>query len=248
MADERNPKAQAWRERFQEFSAPDNPNLILVIGGDGSMLHAIQNHWRKRVPFFGINAGQLGFLMNEADEVLNGPFPPSPLVLRPLPMIHAEFQLPDGQWKSGLSFNDVWIERATGQTAWLKLSVNGNECFTRLVSDGLLLCTAAGSTAYAHSMGATPLLADTLAWLIVGNNVMHPRSWKSAMLSCEDLVEVEVLNPEKRPVRGFLYGALVGEVRAMRAWISRIASVELAFAPNHDLAKKITKLQFPADR
>jgi hypothetical protein len=96
-------------------------------------------------------------------------------------------------------------------------------------------------------MGATPLLADTPAWLAVGNNVMQPRGWKSAMLSCEDLVEVEVLDPEKRPVRGFLYGVPMGEVRAMRAWISRIAAAELAFAPHHDMANKITKLQFPTE-
>jgi NAD+ kinase len=247
VADPRNAQAQAWREHFRPYSNPENPNLILAIGGDGTMLHAIQDHWRKRVPFFGINAGHLGFLMNDASEVLSGSFPHSSIVLRQMPMIHAEFQSADGQWKSAFSFNDIWVERASGQTAWLRVAINGSERFAKMVSDGLLLSTAAGSTAYALSMGATPLLADTPAWLVVGNNVMTPRGWKSAMLSCEDRVEVEVLNPEKRPVRGFVYGSPVGEVRGLRARISRIAAAEVAFLPHHDMAHKITELQFPAE-
>jgi NAD kinase len=107
--------------------------------------------------------------------------------------------------------------------------------------------TAAGSTAYALSMGATPLLAETPAWLVVGNNVMQPRGWKSALLSLDDEVEVVVLDPNKRPVHGFLYGTPVGEVRAMRARISKIAAVELGFCPQHDMAHKIAELQFPGE-
>jgi hypothetical protein len=96
-------------------------------------------------------------------------------------------------------------------------------------------------------MGATPLLADTPAWLVVGNNVMQPRGWKSAMLSPEDTVEISVLDPQKRPVQGYVYGVPVGEVLGLRASISRVASVELAFCQNHDMARKITRLQFPPD-
>jgi nicotinate (nicotinamide) nucleotide adenylyltransferase len=246
VSDDRNPKAQRLRERFAPFGCETDANLILVLGGDGTMLHAIQAHWRRRLPFFGINAGHVGFLMNEADETVTQTFPPSELVLRQMPMIHAEFRLTDGSWRQGLSFNDVWLERHTGQTAWLSLTVNGQNRFGKLIGDGLLLSTAAGSTAYALSMGAMPLLADTPAWLLVGNNVMTPRGWKSALLSLEDEVVVTVLDPEKRPVRGYLYGILIGEVVELRARISKIAAVELGFYPQHDMAHKIAKVQFPS--
>jgi NAD kinase len=62
--DERNPRAAEVADRYRRF-AGDPPDLILVIGGDGTMLHAIRQHWRLRVPFLGLNAGHLGFLMNE---------------------------------------------------------------------------------------------------------------------------------------------------------------------------------------
>jgi hypothetical protein len=82
---------------------------------------------------------------------------------------------------------------------------------------------------------------------MVGSNVMQPLNWKSALLSLESLVEVRSLDPEKRPLNGYLHGVLVGEVTAMRVRISRIAAAELAFDPHRDLAEKIAQIQFPRE-
>jgi hypothetical protein len=95
------------------------------------------------------------------------------------------------------------------------------------------------------SMGAQPLLADTPAWLLVGSNVMTPFNWKSALLSLESHVEIRSLDPDKRPLNGYLYSNLVGDVVSMSVRISRIAAAELAFNPHHDLAEKIAQIQFP---
>jgi NAD kinase len=241
---DRNPKAREWAARFRPFERPDDPNCVLVIGGDGTMLHAIQKHWRRRVPFYGINAGHVGFLMNDPKDALAN-FPPPELIARQMPMLYAEMQTSDGGWKTGLSFNDVWVERSTGQSAWVQVSVNNQVRLPKVVCDGVLTSTAAGSTAYAMSMGAQPLLADTPAWLMVGSNVMQPLNWKSALLSLESIIEVRSLDPEKRPMYGYLHGVLMGEVTAMAVRISRIAAAELAFNPHHDLAEKIAQIQFP---
>jgi NAD+ kinase len=242
---DRNPTACAWAERFRRYERPDNPNCVLAVGGDGTMLRAIQKHWRRRVPFYGINAGHVGFLMNKAEDAL-GHFPPPELVVRQMPMLYAEMLAKDGSWRTGLSFNDAWVERSTGQSAWLRVAVGGQVRLEKVVCDGVLTSTAAGSTAYAMSMGATPLLADTPAWLLVGSNVMQPLNWKSgALLSLDASVEVTSLDPVKRPLNGYLHGVLMGEVTAMRVRISRIAAAELAFNPHHDLAEKIAQIQFP---
>lgn len=243
--DDRNARAREWTDRLRPFESLKDPNCIVVLGGDGTMLHAIQRHWRLRVPFLGINAGHLGFLLNDAERMLVDPFPPQPIILRHMPLLYVEMQLPDGSWRGGLTFNDAWVERFSGQTAWLQISIDGQVRLAKVVCDGVLLSTAAGSTAYARAMGATPLLADTPAWLIVGSNVMQPMHWKSALLSLDATVEVRNLDPEKRPVTGYLYGVGLGEVRAMRARVSRIAAVELAFHPEHDVTEKITRIQFP---
>ena len=241
---DRNARACAWAERFRKYEHPDAPNCVLVLGGDGTMLHAIQKHWRRRVPFYGINAGHVGFLMNTAESALEQ-FPPPELVARQMPMLFVEVQGADGGWHSGLTFNDAWIERATGQSAWLEVRVNGQIRMPKVVCDGMLASTAAGSTAYAMSMGAQPLLADTPAWLIVGSNVMQPLNFKSALLSLESVVEVRSLDDDKRPLVGYLHGVPLGSVTTMRVRISRIAAAELAFNPHHDLAEKIAQIQFP---
>lgn len=251
--DERNERAAAWARLFAPWSttAPDDADLIVVLGGDGSMLHAIQTHWRRRVPFLGVNAGHLGFLLNDPRGLVDGVAQVegllrSDLVLHHLPMLHVEHQKKDGTWGADLTFNDAWVERSSGQSAWLEVKVDDKVRLPRLVCDGVLVSTAAGSTAYARSMGAQPLLLDTPAWLVVGSNVMDPIHWKSALVGQGSVVEVRSLHVEKRPLMGFMHGVPLGEVTALRARMSRAASVELAFVEAHDMAEKIARIQFPS--
>lgn len=250
VADQRNETAVAWAKKFEKYAVDDDPNLIVVFGGDGSMLHAIQQHWRKRVPFFGVNAGHLGFLLNDKtgivdDDATVAALWGQDLVVHHMPMLHVELLTKEGELKDGLTFNDAWIERSTGQSAWLEVTVDGRVRLPKLVCDGVLVSTAPGSTAYARSMGAQPLLADTPAWLLVGSNVMDPILWKSALLSTSSVVQVRSLHVEKRPLTGFLHGVSMGEVVEMRARLSRASSVELAFLSAHDMAEKIARIQFP---
>jgi NAD+ kinase len=254
VKDDRNDKAVAWARLFSRWSVPtvDDANLIVVLGGDGSMLHAIQTHWRRRLPFLGINAGHLGFLLNEPRGVVDdvdqvAHLLRNDLVLHHLPMLHVEYLRRDGRWRSGLTFNDAWVERSSGQSAWLEVKVDGKVRLPRLVCDGVLVSTAAGSTAYARSMGAQPLLLDTPAWLVVGSNVMEPIQWKSALVGRGSVVEVSSLHVEKRPLTGFLHGIPLGEITSLRARMSRAASVELAFLEAHDMAEKIARIQFPSN-
>ncbi len=255
--DERNPRAHALRARLGDFVTDDleEANAIVVIGGDGSMLQAIQNHWRRRLPYIGLNAGHLGFLLNDVRQALPEPTDDEPddgahklmssdFVVHHMPMLHVELQKSDGTWVSGLTFNDAWVERASGQSAWVEVKVDEHIRIDKLVCDGVLVSTAAGSTAYARSMGASPLLAGTPAWLIVGSNVMDPLSWKSALLAKDSVVEVRSLHVEKRPLNGYLHGISMGEVVMMRARLSRAASAELCFLHLNDLTEKIARVQF----
>lgn len=244
-ADLKNPKAAALARQLGAASArKSDPGFILAIGGDGVMLRGIREHWRRRLPFFGVNAGHLGFLMNRRSEIASASFPPHRVIFRQLPMLYLEFEDEDGTVTTGYGFNDAWVERATSQSAWLEVTVNGVRRIPKLVSDGALVATAAGSTAYARAMGASPLLADTPAWLLVGSNVMEPAGWKSALLSADTAVEVRSLDPKKRPITAFVDGIAKGKVVAIRARISRAAAVELVFLSSHDMAEKIAAVQF----
>ena len=94
-------------------------------------------------------------------------------------------------------------------------------------------------------MGVAPLLADTPAWLLVGSNVMIPAGWKSALLPTDAFVELVSIGGDKRPLEAFVDGQSMGLVTSMRARMSRIATVELAYCSLRDMAEKIADIQFP---
>ncbi len=241
VSDPRNEEAQRIAQSFPD--SHDDPELIVVIGGDGTMLRAIREHWRLRVPFYGINAGHLGFLLN---DVPAASLADEEFVLEHVPLLRVEMETTDGVRQSALAFNDVWVERATGQTAWIEVRVNGEQRLARLVADGALVATAAGSTSYARAMGATPLPLGTSALLLVGSNVLSPDGWRPVVLPLESVIELRSVDPEKRPLHGFVDGYAHRSVRWMRARMSNIAAAELAFSPGHDPVAKLSKIQFPA--
>jgi NAD+ kinase len=243
-SDPANERAREWAAKLQAPCGAPDPGFILALGGDGTMLRAIREHWRRRLPFFGVNAGHFGFLMNAPDAVTAAGFPPPDVIFRQLPLLFVEFEMENGERTSGYAFNDAWLERSTSQSAWLRVSVNDVPRLPKLVADGALVSTAAGSTAYARSMGASPLLANSPAWLLVGSNVQDPAHWKSALLSVESTVEIRSLEPESRPVCAYVDGIEQGRVRSLRARLSRAAAAELVFLANHDMAEKIAAIQF----
>lgn len=241
VSDRHNTEACKIAGRFQDSS--DDPELIVVIGGDGTMLRAIREHWRKRVPFYGINAGHIGFLLN---DVPAASLASEEFLLEHVPLLRVEMRALNGAISSSLAFNDAWVERATGQTAWIEVRVNGQQRLSKLVADGALVSTAAGSTSYARAMGATPLPLGTSALLLVGSNVLAPDGWRPVVLPLETVIELRSVDPEKRPLQAYVDGHAHGEVRWMRARMSNIAAAELAFSPGHDPVAKLSKIQFPA--
>ena len=244
VADERNARAMDIAARFGGGELR-GANLIVVIGGDTTMLHAIREHWRSRLPFLGVKAGHRGFLLNAAAELEKGKIPSASLTVQHSPLLYVETTSPAGEKKSALAFNDAWVERASGQIAWLEVKVDDDERLPRLIGDGALVATAAGSTAYARAMGAAPLLVDTPALVLVGSNVMEPPGFKSALLSLDARVSFRTLDLSKRPIAAFADGVALGEVVSFEVRVSRIAAAELVFTPGHDMAEKIAQVQSP---
>lgn len=166
------------------------------------------------------------------------------LTIRQSPMLYVHAFGVGGD-SEHLAFNDCWTRSVNGgQAAHTRVSIDGKIRIPFLVSDGVLVSTAAGSTSYAMPMGALPLAIGTEGILLVGNNVKEPY-WKSAHLSQTSVIDIEILNGEYRPVEAFIDGVQIGQVSKMHVRQSRIAAPELVFAPNNDLDDKIRSLQFP---
>ncbi|MCE9553573.1 MAG: NAD(+)/NADH kinase [Planctomycetes bacterium] len=242
VVDDVNGHAKALAANLASF-VHATPELLVTIGGDGTMLGAIRSHWRRRLPLFGWNAGHLGFLLNDEGPLAREP---REFVVEHLPLMHVEIEGIDGKIQTALAFNDTWVERATGQTAWIEVVENGQTRIEKLVGDGVLVSTAAGSTAYARAMGATSLPLGTQAFLLVGSNVLRPTSWRPVVLPFDSVIELRAVDENKRPLAAFIDGVPYGNVRRLTARISRVAAVELAFHPDTDLAAKLARIQFPA--
>jgi NAD kinase len=242
--DEMNPTSRDYAERWKQYES-DNPKMIVSIGGDGTMLRAIRKHWRDRLPFIGINTGGLGFLLSGRELV---EFWHEDLLVYHLPLLRVKMEFHSGAVAESYAFNDAWVERATGQTAWVRVSVNGTERVPRLIADGVLVSTAAGSNSYARAMGATPVPLSTDVLTLVGSNVLKPVFWKPVVLPLDSEIVLECVDCVRRPLQGYIDGEAFAEpVRRMSIRVSRTAAVELAFTKEQDPVKKLGFVQFPKE-
>lgn len=217
-----------------------NPDFIVSLGGDGRLLQTIRDNWHRHIPFLGLNVGHYGFLLNSPSTELNQRF-----TAFHLPMLHVEIHEVNGNVRHEVAFNDVWMERSGRSTAWIRVDVDGKRRLTKLEADGILVATPQGSSAYARSMGASPIPLNSQALILVGNNVARPQ-WRSAILPTDSIICATNLKPKFRPTRVVIDGSIeVADVERIIVRRSNTAAVELLFDPTLDIGGKIVATQFP---
>lgn len=243
--DIRNDRAIALSESLP-FEASDTPDIVMVFGGDGTMLRAVKSDWRMRAPFYGVNLGHVGFLLNEWDGHPFGPETFRDLTVHRISMLDVELEMANGSVRRMLAFNDAYVQNVD-QAAWVRISVDDIVRAERMVADTVLVSSPAGSTAYARAMGAAPMLLGHPGLVIAASAVNEPFGWRPVHLP-ESTVTIEALHPGKRPVIGKVDGEAVGPVARMTVRTSRTASAELAFRSDVDLEEKRIAIQFPKKR
>jgi NAD+ kinase len=138
---------------FNDIGA--HADLAIVLGGDGTMLNAARRLARYRVPLVGVNQGRLGF-MTCMDDLLDGRFSAENRML-----LDAEVLRDGREIATNLALNDVVADKgAIGRMIEFELFIDG-EFIYNLRSDGLIVSTPTGSTAYSLSAGG-PILHPTL--------------------------------------------------------------------------------------
>lgn len=245
VTDPWNADAKVLAKRLADMESK-HPELIVVLGGDGTMLRAIRRYWRKGLPFVGINLGHRGFLMNTVRDV-GSEFFKGPFIRRTSPLLEIEAVKPDGTRRRTFAFNDAHARVNVPRAGWFEVSIDGEVRLPKLVADGILVATAAGSTAYATAMGAKPVPVGTEVLIVVGSNVSDPPNWKGgANLPLDSEVVIRNADRERwRKIWGVADSTSLGEVVEMTIRSSKSAKVELLFTPDHDLRKKLAMLQFP---
>lgn len=242
----KTPEAQASLADLQQQLGtlkPEEADVIVALGGDGFMLQTLHRHKALNKPVYGMKAGTVGFLMNQhrADGVLDRIAAAQPAVLKPLEMIATSEA---GSSVEALAFNEVSLLRQTKQAAKIRVSLNGSVRLEELVCDGVLLSTAAGSTAYNLSAHGPilPLGSEVLAMTPI--SPFRPRRWRGAILRAATEVKFEILDHYKRPVSATADSSEVRDVVEVAIRESRDKTVTLLFDPEHNLEERILNEQF----
>jgi NAD+ kinase len=236
--------ADALRARYG-FVEEADAEVGVVVGGDGFMLRTLHRLLEvgRDLPVYGLNLGTVGFLLNrfELDGLQERLAAAERTVLHPLRM---QAMATDGTEMSYLAVNEVSLLRASAQSAHIRITVDGQLQVEDLYGDGVMVATAAGSTAYNRSAGGpiVPLSAQLLALTPVA--VFAPRGWRGALLDTATTVHLEVLDDIKRPVYAAADHHEVGRVQTVRIRQAEDARLTLLFDPHHTLEGRILREQF----
>ncbi|MEQ8369529.1 MAG: NAD kinase [Alphaproteobacteria bacterium] len=230
------------KQRYGDLS-PASADVIVALGGDGFMLETLHRYLKRKKPIYGMNRGSVGFLMNKYRE--SGlPRRVATAVELDLHPLHMRAHQANGRVREALAINDVSMLRQTRQTAHLRMSVDDVERLERLVCDGILVATPAGSTAYNLSVYGPilPLTADVLA--VTPISAFRPRRWRGAILPSHATIAIDVLEAEFRPVSAVADHVEVRNVTRVEVRSAPEVTVRLLFDPEHDLEERIVKEQF----
>jgi NAD+ kinase len=222
---------------------PSDCDVIVALGGDGLLLHTIHEHLQLGRPIFGMNRGTVGFLMNQyqPDGLVQRVAAATPITVHPLRMTAT---YADGSVSQARAFNEVAVTRSSVHSANIRLSIDGAERMARLVGDGLIVATAAGSTAYNLSaLGPIiPLGSNLLA--VTPVSPFRPRRWKGALVPHTAEIVLENLDADKRPLAATADFHELFNVVSVTVREDTSTTVQLLFDADHSLEERIIAEQF----
>ena len=196
-----NLKAQKIKKQLEKILSKNKikfSNLVIVIGGDGFMLKSLKKNKNQQKTFYGINSGNYGFLMNKFSKkfFIKNLLKSKMINISPLEMV----VLSNKTIKKSLAINEVSILRQSRQTANLSIKNNSKYIIKKLVSDGVLVSTPAGSTAYNFSVHGPILSLNSKKISIAPISAFRPRRWSGKIVSSKSKIIITNLNAIKRPV------------------------------------------------
>jgi NAD+ kinase len=181
--------------RLPEGEIAQRADVVIAIGGDGTLLYAARLVARHGVPLLGINRGRLGFLtdvmpqnmMVALDAALDGK-----LASEERTLLRATVRTPDGKVTESLALNDVVVQKAaSGRMLDFEVLVNGRYVNSH-AGDGIVIATATGSTAYALSCGG-PIVEPHLDVLVLAPICPHTLSDRPVVVSARSVVDIKLI-------------------------------------------------------
>ena len=213
-------------------------NLTIVIGGDGFMLQTLKKNKNLKREFYGINSGNYGFLMNKfsSKNIIKNLLKAKMISISPLEMtVKNKYN----QIKKSLAINEVSVLRQSRQAASLSIQQGSRQVIKKLVSDGVLVSTPAGSTAYNLSVHGPILSLNSKKLSIAPISPFRPRRWKGKVVNDKTKITIKNLNPSKRPISAVADNLEVRNVKSVIIKTNNKIKFNLLYDNNRSLQKKI---------
>ena len=212
--------------------------LTIVIGGDGFMLQTLKKNKNLKREFYGINSGNYGFLMNKfsSKNIIKNLLKVKMISISPLEMTVKNKK---NQTKKSLAINEVSVLRQSRQAASLSIQQGSRQVIKKLVSDGVLVSTPAGSTAYNLSVHGPILSLNSKKLSIAPISPFRPRRWKGKVVNDKTKITIKNLNPSKRPISAVADNLEVRNVKSVIIKTNNKIKFNLLYDNNRSLQKKI---------
>jgi NAD+ kinase len=227
--------------QIPEAQVGETADLVIAIGGDGTLLYAAGLVARHKVPLLGVNRGRLGFL---TDVMPQNMFPcidaalEGRLTADERPLLAACLHYADGRVAEALSLNDVVMQKlVTGRMIDFETHLNGVYVNTH-AGDGIVVASPTGSTAYALSCGG-PIVEPHLDVLVVAPICPHTLSDRPIIVSARSQIEVRLLERPDIRAQVTCDGTVLGDMEPGDRLCIEAASetVTLLHPAGHDYYK-----------
>ena len=221
-----------------ESSKIKKENLTIVIGGDGFMLQTLKKNKNSKKQFYGINSGNYGFLMNKfsSKDTIKNLLRANMISISPLEMV---VKNKNNQIRKSIAINEVSVLRQSRQAASLSIKQGSRKIIKKLVSDGVLVSTPAGSTAYNLSVHGPILSLHSKKLSISPISAFRPRRWKGKIVNDKAKIIITNLNPTKRPISAVADNLEVRNAKSITVKTNYKIKFSLLYDKNRSLQKKI---------
>ena len=236
-------KALKSLKRLYENVPPNEADVIVALGGDGTVLKSPHDFLKNKIPIYGMNRGFVGFLMNQFAEknLLKRLSEAIPYKLYPLIIKSYDKK---GNIQNGLAFNDVSMIRNSPRIAKIKVQVNNKIRINEFLGDGCLISTPAGSSAYNLSLRGPVIPVGAQVLALTPISPYRPRRWRGALLNNDVKITLHSLDHESRPVRAEADFMEFDDLVKLEIELDKTKFMNLLFDPGHDMEERIITEQF----
>ena len=225
-------------------------NFLFVLGGDGFMLRVLHKFLNyQKINYYGINCGTQGFLLNNFENIKNKSIEEiakniKKYRINPLTAIAINNK---GKRKNFFAINEISLLRNKHNTSHIRIYIDDKERLDNLISDGVIVCSPAGSTAYNLSLNGPILPLNSNFLSITPISPFKPRLWKGAIIKNSKKIKFKILDTEKRGVNmtaDFIEYKNISEIEIKTDYTKNI---NLLFNKNENIEEKIINQQFFQD-